>query len=137
MINLLYFCGMSSFVKDTLLQRYFSQEVRTAAGVGPDVITNHRRYLDDMQSRNVMRYMQAIHWRIDLSESLKKLKCRTLIIVGEHSPFHDEALYLSKQMIRRYNALIEVKHNPFMNYIFCAGEQLQILQITFHVLVGY
>ncbi len=24
-INLLYFCGMSSFVKDTLLQRYFSQ----------------------------------------------------------------------------------------------------------------
>jgi hypothetical protein len=75
--------------------------------------------------------------RIDLSESLKKLKCRTLIIVGEHCPFHDEALYLSKQMIRRYNALIEVKHNPFMNYIFCAGEQLQILQITFHVLVGY
>ncbi|CAK9230833.1 unnamed protein product [Sphagnum tenellum] len=109
MINLLYFCGMSSFVKDTLLQRYFSQEVRNAAGVGPDVITTHRRHLEDMQSRNVMRYMQAIHRRIDLSESLKKLKCRTLIIVGEHSPFHDEGLYLSKQMIRRYNALIEVQ----------------------------
>ncbi|KAH8946570.1 hypothetical protein BDL97_12G102400 [Sphagnum fallax] len=109
MINLLYFCGMSGFVKDTLLQRYFSQEVLNAAGSGLDVIMTYRRHLADAQSRNVMQYMQAIHHRVDLSESLKNLKCRTLIIVGEHSPFHHDALHISTQMHRRYNALIEVQ----------------------------
>jgi protein NDRG1 len=108
-INLLYFCGMSGFVKDTFLQRYFSQEARTTPGAGPDVITTYRKHLDDVPSRNVMRYMQAINQRVDLSERVKKLKCRTLIIVGEHSPFHHEALHLSTQMHKRYNALIEVQ----------------------------
>lgn len=64
--------------------------------------------LDDRQSRNVMRFLQAIHQRQDISESLRKLKCRTLIIVGEQSPFHHEALHINKEMNRRYNALIEV-----------------------------
>jgi protein NDRG1 len=67
------------------------------------------QHLADAQSRNVMQYMQAIHHRVDLSESLKNLKCRTLIIVGEHSPFHHDALHISTQMHRRYNALIEVQ----------------------------
>jgi protein NDRG1 len=66
------------------------------------------QHLDDVHSRNVMRYMQAINQRVDLSERVKKLKCRTLIIVGEYSPFHHEALHLSTQMHKRYNALIEV-----------------------------
>ncbi len=50
----------------------------------------------------------AAHRRVDLTERLKKLKCRTLIIVGEQSPFHHEAMHISTQMHRRYNALIEV-----------------------------
>lgn len=153
---------MSGFVKDTFLQRYFSQEARTTSGAGPDVMMTYRKvsepislynrwlsfwwkdalfvyifsvlmslkvvfsdrcviclpicsfffnvqHLDDVHSRNVMRYMQAINQRVDLSERVKKLKCRTLIIFGEHSPFHHEALHLSTQMHRRYNALIEVQ----------------------------
>jgi protein NDRG1 len=72
-------------------------------------MTTYCRHLDDVQSRNVMHYMQAIHQRVDLSERLKKLKCRTLIIVGEQSPFHHEAMHISTQMHRRYNALIEVQ----------------------------
>jgi hypothetical protein len=67
------------------------------------------QHLDDVQSRNVMHYMQAIHQRVDLSDRLKKLKCPTLIIVGEQSPFHHEAMHISTQMHRRYNALIEVQ----------------------------
>lgn len=47
--------------------------------------------------------------RKDLSEYLKKLKVRTLIIVGENSPFHRDALQMSVEMDRRYNALIEVR----------------------------
>lgn len=31
MINLLYFCGMTNFVKDNLMKRYFGLEVRDAA----------------------------------------------------------------------------------------------------------
>jgi hypothetical protein len=47
--------------------------------------------------------------RHDLSEGLKKLRCRTLIFVGENSPFHQEALHMNAVMDRRYNALVEVK----------------------------
>lgn len=48
MINLLYFCGPTSFVKDTLLQRYFSQEVR-ASIAGSEVLMNYRRVCDSVQ----------------------------------------------------------------------------------------
>jgi protein NDRG1 len=41
-INILYYCGATSFVKDALLQRYFSQEVR-ASPMGADVLVNYRK----------------------------------------------------------------------------------------------
>lgn len=31
MINLLYFCGMTHFVRESLIKRYFGSEVRDAA----------------------------------------------------------------------------------------------------------
>lgn len=107
-VNILYYCGATSFVKDSLLQRYFSQEVR-ASPMGGEVLQNYRKHLDDHPSRNMMRYIQAIHQRGDLSEGLAKLKCRTLIIVGENSPFHCESVHMSTVMSRRYQALIEVQ----------------------------
>ncbi|KAG0554805.1 hypothetical protein M758_12G123400 [Ceratodon purpureus] len=109
MINILYYCGATSFVKDSLLQRYFSPEVR-ASSMGAEVLMNYRKHLDDHPSRNMMRYMQAIHQRGDITESLAKLKCRTLVIVGENSPFHCEAVHMTNVMSRRYQVLIEVQH---------------------------
>lgn len=111
MINLLYFCGMTGFVKERLLQRYFSSEVRDAAdsAEGIDVLMSIRRHMDDRRSENVMRYLQAIHQRQDLTENLKNLRCRTLILVGDQSPFYHDALHMSDTMNRRYNALIEVE----------------------------
>ncbi|XP_024363332.1 protein NDL2 [Physcomitrium patens] len=108
MINILYYCGATNFVKDSLLQRYFSQEVR-ASPVGAEVLDNYRKHFGDHPSRNIMRYMQSIHQRADITENLRKLKCRTLVIVGENSPFHSEALHMSTVMRPRYQALIEVQ----------------------------
>lgn len=73
----------------------------------PD-ISGSVQFMDDRRSKNVMRYLQALHQRRDISEYLKKLKCRTLILVGDQSPFHREAVHISHAMNRRYNALIEV-----------------------------
>jgi protein NDRG1 len=56
-----------------------------------------------------MRYLQAIHQRQDLTENLKNLRCRTLILVGDQSPFYHDSLHMSDTMNRRYNALIEVR----------------------------
>jgi len=110
MISLLYFCGMTGFVKERLFQRYFSLEVRDAAiSEEADALTTIRRYMDDRRSKNVLRFLQALHQRRDLTENLKKMKCRTLILVGEQSPFHREAVHISNAMNRRYNALIEVE----------------------------
>nr|XP_024396275.1 protein NDL2-like isoform X2 [Physcomitrium patens] len=111
MINLLYFCGMTHFVRESLIKRYFGSEVRDAAASvgGADMLKTLCQYMDNGRSENVMRYLQAIHRRRDLTEDLKVLRCRTLILVGEESPFHHETLHMSNAMNRRYNALIEVE----------------------------
>lgn len=46
--------------------------------------------------------------RQDISEGLRKLHCRSLIYVGENSPFHYEALHMTSKLDRRYSALVEV-----------------------------
>ncbi|XP_043698210.1 protein NDL2-like isoform X3 [Telopea speciosissima] len=69
----------------------------------------YNKLLDERQSSNVMRFLQAINERHDLTDGLKKLKCKTLIFVGERSPFHSEALHLSAKMDKRSSSLVEVE----------------------------
>lgn len=92
--------------------------------------------LDDRQSVNIWRFLESINeyvlssfhlaiteeWimksrhllcfnrRPDLTEALKKLQCRTLIFVGENSPFHSDAVYMATKMNRKFSALVEVLH---------------------------
>jgi len=56
--------------------------------------------------------------RPDISDGLKRLKCRTLIFVGDSSPFHSEALYMTSKLDRRYSALVEV-------CVMCKGVDVQ------------
>lgn len=110
MSNLLYFYGMCGLLKECLLQRYFSKEVRGNAGVPEsDIVQACRRLLDERQSINVFRFLQAINRRSDITEGLKRLKCRTLIFVGDSSPFHSEALDMISKLDRRFSALVEVQ----------------------------
>jgi len=46
--------------------------------------------------------------RHDLTDSLRKLQCRTLIFVGENSEFHEDAIHMTAKLDRRYCALVEV-----------------------------
>lgn len=46
--------------------------------------------------------------RPDITQGLKKLQCRTLIFVGDSSPFHSEALHMTAKLDRRFSALVEV-----------------------------
>lgn len=46
--------------------------------------------------------------RHDLTNSFKNMQCKTLIFVGESSPFHAEAVYMSAKLDRRNCALVEV-----------------------------
>ncbi|GLT97285.1 hypothetical protein SLE2022_148580 [Rubroshorea leprosula] len=108
--NLLYFYGMCGVVKDLLLKRYFSEEVRGSAQVPEsDIVQACRRLLDERQSTNVWRFLEALNGRPDLTEGLRSLNCRSLIFVGENSPFHSEALYMTSKLDRRYSALVEVQ----------------------------
>ncbi|GAU21446.1 hypothetical protein TSUD_32770 [Trifolium subterraneum] len=110
LLNLLYFYGMCSLLKECLLQRYFSKELRCSIqGAESDVILTCRRLLDERQSLNVMRFLQAVNARQDLSEGLKNLQCKTLIFAGESSPFHAESIYMSKKMDSKICALVEVE----------------------------
>ncbi|KAL6984679.1 NuDeL-like protein [Sarracenia purpurea var. burkii] len=110
MSNLLYFYGTCGLLKELLLQRYFSKEVRGSAEVPEsDIVQACRRLLDERQSINVLRFLQAINRRPDITDGLKKLKCRTLIFVGENSPFHSEAVHMTSKLDRRYSALVEVQ----------------------------
>ncbi|CAL9061156.1 protein NDL1-like [Musa acuminata AAA Group] len=108
--NFLYFYGMCGLVKEYLLQRYFSKEVRGSSQVPEsDIVQACRSLLDEKQSANVWWFLQSINGRHDLTEALKKLQCRTLIFVGEDSPFHSEALHMSAKLDKRYSALVEVQ----------------------------
>ncbi|XP_020405066.1 protein NDL1 isoform X1 [Zea mays] len=108
--NLLYYYGTRGLVKESLLQRYFSMDVR-GNGQDPEseIVQACRSLLDERQGANVWRFLQAISRRHDLTESLKKLKCRTLIFVGENSQFHADAVHMTTKLDRRYCALVEVQ----------------------------
>ncbi|KAL2325401.1 hypothetical protein Fmac_024459 [Flemingia macrophylla] len=110
LMNLLYFYGMCGLLKECLLQRYFSKELRCSVqGAESDIILTCRRLLDERQSLNVMRFLQAINARHDLTEGLKHLQCKTLIFAGESSPFHAESVYMSTKMNKKISALVEVQ----------------------------
>ncbi|KAJ3691960.1 hypothetical protein LUZ60_012310 [Juncus effusus] len=108
--NLLYYYGMCGMVKESLLQRFFSKEVRGSAQVPEsDIVQACRTLLEEKQSINVWRFLQSMNGRHDLTESLKQLQCRTLIFVGENSPFHSEAVHMTSKLDRRFSALVEVQ----------------------------
>ncbi|KAG6700714.1 hypothetical protein I3842_08G126100 [Carya illinoinensis] len=110
LLNLLYFYGMCGVLKECLLQRYFSKELRSGLhGAESDIILTFRKLLDERQSLNVMRFLEAINARHDLTDGLKKLQCKTLIFVGESSELHAEAVYMSGKMGRKSCALVEVQ----------------------------
>ncbi|KAJ8766921.1 hypothetical protein K2173_011739 [Erythroxylum novogranatense] len=110
MSNLLHYYGMCGLLKEFLLQRYFSKEVRGSAEVPEsDIVQACRRLLDERQSVNVLRFLQALNKRPDISSGLRSLRCRTLVFVGDNSPFHSEALQMISKLDRRYSALVEVQ----------------------------
>jgi pimeloyl-ACP methyl ester carboxylesterase len=108
--NLLYYYGMCGVVKEFLLQRYFSKEVRGNVEIPEsDIAQACRRLLDERQGINVLRFLDAIDRRPDISSGLKKLKCRTLIFIGDQSPFYSEAVHMAATLDRGYCALVEVQ----------------------------
>ncbi|ESW24920.1 hypothetical protein PHAVU_004G171900 [Phaseolus vulgaris] len=110
MSNLLYFYGVCGVLKECLLQRYFSKEVRGDAEFPEsEIVQACRKLLDERKSINIFRFLQAINERPDITERLKRLKCRTLIFVGDSSPFHSEALHMTSKLDKRYTALVEVQ----------------------------
>lgn len=110
MSNLMYYYGICGVIKECLLHRYFSKEVRGSGQVPEsDIVQACKSLLDEKQSINVLRFLQAISGRPDITERLKKLQCRTLVFVGENSPFHSEALHMTSKLDRRYSALVEVQ----------------------------
>ncbi|KAL9226878.1 hypothetical protein vseg_002639 [Gypsophila vaccaria] len=105
MSNLLYYYGMCAVVKEMLIKRYFGKEVR-----GNSHVTEaSRKRLDDRESINVMHFLEAMNRRPDITGGLKKLRCRSLIFVGENSCFHSEALHMATKLDRRFSALVEVQ----------------------------
>ncbi|KAK9052823.1 hypothetical protein SSX86_029453 [Deinandra increscens subsp. villosa] len=105
--NVLYYYGMCDLVKELLLTRYFSKGIRGGSLV-PDVVQSCRRALDEMQSLNVRRFLEAVNRRSDITDGLKRLQCRTLLFVGENSAFHLESLHMTSKLDRRFSALVEV-----------------------------
>ena len=73
-----------------------------------------------------MDYIFLTYRKPDITEGLKSLRCRTLIFVGDSSPFHSEALHMASKLDRRYSALVEV----------CCNSCLTPLLAIIHVCVG-
>ncbi|KAH0450421.1 hypothetical protein IEQ34_021113 [Dendrobium chrysotoxum] len=65
--------------------------------------------LKEKRSTNVLRFFQSINGRYDITAKLKQLRCRTLIFVGENSPYHSESLHMISKLDHRCSALVEVQ----------------------------
>ncbi|KAF5726167.1 pollen-specific protein SF21 [Tripterygium wilfordii] len=110
LLNLVYYYGMCGVVKELLLKRYFCKEVRGCSQVPEsDIVQACRRLLDERQSLNVWRFLEAMNGRPDITEGLRMLQCRSLIFVGDSSPFHSDAVLMTSKLDRRYSALVEVQ----------------------------
>ncbi|XP_074317318.1 protein NDL1-like isoform X1 [Silene latifolia] len=110
MSKLLYFYGMCAVVKEMLVKRYFGKQVRGNALVSEsDIVLACKKWLDDRESTNVVQFLEAMNSRPDITEGLKKLRCRSLIFVGEDSCFHSEAVHMATKLDRRFSALVEVQ----------------------------
>ncbi|KAK9073720.1 hypothetical protein SSX86_006314 [Deinandra increscens subsp. villosa] len=107
--NLLYYYGICDIVRELLIHRYFSKEVCGNLEVTEsNMVVACRKLLDERESINVWRYLQAIDRRRGITEELESLECKTIIFVGDSSPFRDEALDMSVKLGRNCSALIEV-----------------------------
>ncbi|KAL2229050.1 UNVERIFIED_CONTAM: Protein NDL1 [Sesamum indicum] len=110
MSNLLYYYGMCGLLKDFLLYRYFSKEVCGDAEVPEsDIVQACRRVSASDSIILLIKFVLLMNRRHDITDGLKTLRCRTLIFVGDDSPFHSEALHMAAKMERRYSALVEVQ----------------------------
>ncbi|XP_074573876.1 protein NDL1-like [Curcuma longa] len=109
--NFLYFYGMCGLIKDCLLQRYFSKEICGFTTQFPEseIAKACKNLLDQRQSTNVRRYLHSINRRYDITNGLQQLICRTLVFVGENSPFHCDALHMMSKLDSRLSALVEVQ----------------------------
>ena len=64
--------------------------------------------LGERHGVSLRRFLEAINRRHDITDGLRSLKCRTLIFVGDQSPFHSETLHMVAALDRKYSALVEV-----------------------------
>lgn len=64
--------------------------------------------LGERHGISLRRFLEAINRRHDITDGLRSLKCRTLIFVGDQSPFHSETLHMVAALDRKYSALVEV-----------------------------
>ena len=79
MSNLLYFYGMCGLLKECLLQRYFSKEVRGNAEIPEsEIVQACRKLLDERKRTNVLRFLESINERPDITEGLKRLSAERL-----------------------------------------------------------
>ncbi|KAL3750234.1 hypothetical protein ACJRO7_011255 [Eucalyptus globulus] len=123
-----------NLLKEFLLQRYFSKEIRCSMhGSKSDLVQTCRKLLDERYSLNVMRFLEAMNRRHDLTDNLKNLHCKTLIFVGESSPFHAESMYMSAKMDRKVcalfvNAVLARCRWPFeIEFVLAIGRDRSVL----------
>ncbi|CAI5513562.1 unnamed protein product [Closterium sp. Naga37s-1] len=85
LLGVLCVAGMSKYVKDALVHRYFCHQQTGFHGPASDSILMFRQELDNREPENVMRYLDIIHSRIDLTPFLLHLSCPVLLVAGEMS----------------------------------------------------
>ncbi|KAL0702895.1 hypothetical protein Bca4012_059017 [Brassica carinata] len=83
-----------------------ASEARGSTNV-PEQDVEHEciKLLGERHGISLGRFLEAINRRHDIINGLKSLKCRTLIFIGDQSPFHSETLHMVTAFERKYSAL--------------------------------
>ncbi|CAI5530580.1 unnamed protein product [Closterium sp. Naga37s-1] len=90
-MSVLSYYGMTSYIKDSLFDRYFCPATAGFHGPASDALMSFRRELDYLEPENLMRYFYAIQRRRNLLPLLAALQVPVLLAVGDSSPFNPQA----------------------------------------------
>lgn len=95
--------GLTDSVKDYLISRLFYSR-----GPGGNLAMTFKQDMSNRHSNGVKHYLSAVLSRPDLSEDIKDLKCRVLILSGEQSMYRDDSLHLNTIIDHSNAAWVEI-----------------------------
>ena len=102
--------GWSKGVRNHVANRLFAPATTQMLGGDSDLMKSFHRDIQKMNHVAVFQYLRACLNRSDLSDCLKNISCRMLLIFGAQAIYQGECMELATMVDKTKLALVEIDH---------------------------